>query len=85
MQKAKFCFFNISAPDYLIFKILVPTPHNLQVIVRGKEKNFEDKMLQSLDMTKLAICVFAPPFTPLNVEKEKKLEMAVFFKIPSGM
>ena len=29
MQIAKFCFCYISAPDYLIFKIIDHTPHNL--------------------------------------------------------
>ena len=43
----KFCFAHISAANHRIFKILVPTPHNIPLIMGGTHKNFKDRMYRS--------------------------------------
>ena len=42
-----FCFAHISASICRIFKILVPTPHNIPLIMGGRHKNFKDPMYRS--------------------------------------
>ena len=61
-----FCFAHISASICRIFKILVPTQHNIPLIMGGRHKNFKDPMYKSWDMSKIKIqnqCFFCTPFS----------------------
>ena len=40
-KNLNFCFANISATIHRIFKILVPTPHNIPLIIWGRHKNLK--------------------------------------------
>ena len=42
-----FCFAYISASIDCIFKILVPTPHNIPLIMWGRDKNYKNPMYRS--------------------------------------
>ena len=63
-----FCFADISASVYWIFKILVPTPHNIPLIMGGRHKNFTNPINRSWDMSKTKIQsggFFAHPLSPV--------------------
>ena len=47
-----FCFADISASVNWIFKILVPTPHNIALIMGGRHKNFTNPINISWDISK---------------------------------
>ena len=46
------CFAHISASICRIVKILVPTPHNIPLILGGRHKNFKNPINISWDMSK---------------------------------
>ena len=59
-------FFSLSVSVYQIFKILVPTPHDVPLIMWGRHKNFKDLINRSWDMSKTKIWnggFFAHPLT----------------------
>ena len=47
-----FFFADISASAYWIFEILMPTPHNIPLIMGGRHKNFTNPINISGDMSK---------------------------------